>query len=109
MELSSEDIKRLVEAGYRLEEFAAIDDGVTQLGNVDGWRYFYSLADKKCRVYGKRPVGWCLYPVALLVNESAVVDELCPMEQTISEQELRMKGKILDKLLKKMSNESKCK
>ena len=57
MELSSEDIKRLVEAGYRLEEFAAIDDGVTQLGNVDGWRYFYSLADKKCRVYGKRPVG----------------------------------------------------
>jgi hypothetical protein len=38
-----------------------------------------------------------------------VVDELCPMEQTISEQELRTKGKILDKLLKKMNDERKCK
>jgi len=56
MELSSKDIKRLVEAGYRREEFAVIDDGVTRLRNVDGWCYFYSLADKKCRVYGKRPL-----------------------------------------------------
>jgi len=31
------------------------------------------------------------------------------MGQTISEQELRIKGKILDKLLKKMNNERKCK
>jgi len=44
-----------------------------------------------------------------LVNEGATVDELCPMAQTISEQELRTKGKILDKLLKKMDNERKCK
>jgi len=42
-----------------------------------------------------------------LVNEGAMVDELCPMGQTISEQELRTKGKILDKLLKKMDNEKK--
>lgn len=34
-----------------------------------------------------------------------MVDEVCPMGQTISEQELRTKGKILDKLLKKMDNE----
>jgi len=34
-----------------------------------------------------------------------MVDELCPMGQTIPEQELRTKGKILDKLLKKMDNE----
>ena len=40
-----------------------------------------------------------------LVNEGAVVDELCPMRQTISQQELRTKGKILDKLLKKIDNE----
>jgi Fe-S-cluster containining protein len=108
MELSSKDIERLEKTGYRLEEFAVTDDdGVTRLRNVDGWCYFYSLADKKCRAYGKRPLGCYLYPVVYLVNEGAVVDELCPMGQTISERELRTKGKILDKLLKKMNNERK--
>jgi hypothetical protein len=109
MELSSNDIKRLEETGYRLEEFAAIDDGVTRLRNVDGRCYFYSLAEKKCRVYRKRPLGCYLYPIVYLVDEGATVDELCPMAQTISEQELRTKGKILDKLLKKIDNERKCK
>ena len=106
MELSSEDIERLEEKGYRLEEFAVIDDGVTRLRNVDGYCYFYSRADKKCRIYKDRPVGCYLYPVVYLANEGAIVDELCPMGQTISEQELRTKGKILDKLLKKIENES---
>ena len=87
MELSSKDIKRLEETGYRLKEFAVIDDGVTRLRNVDGWCYFYNLTDKKCRIYRKRPLGCYLYPVVYLVNEGAVVDELCPMGQTISEQD----------------------
>jgi len=106
MELSSDDIERLEETGYRLEEFAVIDDGVTRLRNVDGYCYFYSRADKKCRIYKDRPLGCYLYPVVYLANEGAIVDELCPMGQTISEQELRTKGKILDKLLKKIDNES---
>ena len=109
MELSSRDIKRLEKAGYRREEFAVADDGVTRLRNVDGWCYFYSLADKKCRIYGKRPLGCYLYPVVYMADEGAVVDELCPMGETISEQELRTKGKILLKLLKKIDNERKCK
>jgi len=106
MELSSEDIERLKEKGYRLEEFAVIDDGVTRLRNVDGYCYFYSRADKKCQIYEKRPVGCYLYPVVYLANEGAMVDELCPMGQTVSEEELRTKGRILDKLLKKIDNES---
>jgi Fe-S-cluster containining protein len=109
MELASDDIKRLEEAGYRREEFAVMDDGAIRLRNVDGRCYFYSLADKKCRVYGKRPLGCYLYPVVYLVNEGAIVDGLCPRGQTISEQELRKKGRILVKLLKKMDNERKCK
>jgi Fe-S-cluster containining protein len=109
MELSSKDIERLEEAGYRRKEFAVTEGGVTQLRNVGRWCCFYSLADKKCRVYGKRPLGCYLYPVVYLMNEGAIVDELCPMGQTISEQELRTKGKILDKLLKKLNNERKYK
>jgi Fe-S-cluster containining protein len=107
MELSSEDIERLEKNGYRLEEFATIDGGGTRLRNVDGFCYFYSCADKKCKIYEKRPMGCYLYPVVYLANEGAIVDELCPMGQTISEHELRAKGKILDKLLKKIENESK--
>jgi len=44
-----------------------------------------------------------------MADEGAVIDELCPMGQTISEQELRTKGKILDRLLKKIDDERKCK
>ena len=109
MELSSEDIERLEEVGCRRKGFAVTDDGVTRLRNVGGWCYFYNLADKKCRVYGKRPLGCYLYPVVYLMNEGAVIDELCPMGETISEQELRTKGKILYKLLKKLNNERKYK
>jgi Fe-S-cluster containining protein len=106
MELSSEDIARLEKMGYRSEEFAVTDDGATRLRNVDGYCIFYSRADKKCQIYEKRPIGCRLYPVVYLANEGAIVDELCPNGQTISEQELRTKGRILEKLLKKIDNES---
>jgi hypothetical protein len=42
-----------------------------------------------------------------LDNEGAIVDDLCPMGHTISEQELRTKGKILDSLLTKIDDEGK--
>ncbi len=108
MELSSNDIKRLEEAGYRRGEFSVLDDHVVRLRNVDGWCYFYSLAGKSCRVYENRPLGCRLYPIVYLADEGAVVDELCPMGHTVSERELRKKGKTLVKLLKKIDNE-KCK
>jgi hypothetical protein len=106
MELSSDDVKRLEEAGYRRGEFAVRDDHMVRLGNVGGWCYFYSLAKKNCRVYENRPLGCCLYPVVYLADKGAIVDELCPMGHTVSEQELRTKGRILDKLLKKIDDEN---
>ncbi len=109
MELSSNDIKRLEGAGYHQGEFTFVDDRGIRLRNVDGWCYFYSLAEKKCRIYRKRPLGCYLYPVVYLVGEGPVVDELCPMGQTISKQELKTKGKALIKLLERIDNERKCK
>ncbi len=105
MELSSEDIERLEKNGYCLEEFAVIDDAVIRIKNVDGYCIFYSRADKKCQIYEERPIGCRLYPVVYLANEGALIDELCPMGHTISEQELRIKGKILNQLVKRIENE----
>jgi Fe-S-cluster containining protein len=73
MELSSEDIQRLEEMGYRLEEFAVTANGVTRLRNVDGYCAFYSHADKKCQIYQRRPIGCRLYPVVYLANEGTIV------------------------------------
>jgi Fe-S-cluster containining protein len=106
MELSNEDIERLEEKGYRLEEFAVTDKGTTRLRSVDGYCIFYNRADKKCQVYEKRPMGCYLYPVIYMAKEGPIVDELCPMGHTISKQELRTKGKLLNKLLKKIDNET---
>jgi len=104
MELSSDDIRRLEGAGYHRDQFSVLDDHVIRLMNVDGWCYFYSLAERKCRVYRNRPLGCRLYPVVYSVEEGAMVDGLCPMRHTISKQELRRKAKPLIKLLKRIDN-----
>jgi Fe-S-cluster containining protein len=105
MELSSDDVKRLEEAGYRRDEFAVRDDHIVRLRNVGGWCYFYSLAGQNCRVYENRPLGCSLYPVVYSADKGAIVDELCPMGHTVSERELRAKGRTLINLLRKMDKE----
>jgi Fe-S-cluster containining protein len=105
MELSNEDIKRLEKEGYCRGEFAVMNDDAARLRNVNGWCYFYSLAEENCRVYAKRPLGCYLYPIVYLADKGAIVDELCPMGTTISEKELNIKAKTLVKLLKKLDNE----
>ncbi len=109
MELSCNDIKRLERAGYRREEFSVADKGVIRLRNVSERCYFYDLAKKRCRVYGKRPLGCYLYPIVYMMDEGVTVDVLCPKRQTISDQELRTKGITLAKLIRKIDNERKCK
>jgi Fe-S-cluster containining protein len=70
MELSVADIKRIETKGFHLEDFAVQnDDGGTQLRNVGGYCYFYSQADKKCKIYEDKPIGCCIYPVMYLINE----------------------------------------
>jgi len=107
MELSSDDVRKLEEAGYHRTEFSVLDNRGVRLVNVGGWCYYYSLAEKKCRVYKNRPLGCRLYPIVYMADEGAMVDELCPMGHTVSEHELKRKGKILVKLLKKIDHERK--
>lgn len=107
MELSSDDIRRLEKAGYRRDQFSVLDDGI-RLRNVDGWCYFYVLAERRCRVYRNRPLGCRLYPVVFSGDEGVVVDELCPMGHAVSGRELRSKGSLLRTLLRKIDDERGC-
>ena len=108
MELSSKDIKRLEEAGYCRKEFTVIGkDCVTRLRNIGEWCYFYDVSEKRCRVYADRPLGCYLYPIMYLVDDGVIViDGLCPMGETISDHELRTKGRILIELLKIIEDET---
>jgi len=106
MELSSDDIRRLEEAGYRRDQFSVLDNRVVRLVNVGGWCYFYSPVEGNCRVYKDRPLGCRLYPIVHSADDGTIVDELCPNGHTVSKQELRTKGRILDKLLRKIDDEN---
>ncbi len=106
MELSSRDINTLEKAGYPREKFTVTgEDGITRLRNVEGQCYFYNHTEKRCQVYEVRPIGCYTYPVVYSANEEVVIDELCPMGETVSDQELKSKGKILIKLLNTLDNE----
>jgi Fe-S-cluster containining protein len=107
MELSHKDIEKLEEAGHSRKEFTVLDDGVTRLKNVDGHCYFYDTADKKCRVYKRRPLGCHLYPIVYVTDKHAIVDTLCPMGHTVAKNELRTKELILNRLIKKIDRERK--
>jgi len=106
MELSIRDINTLKKAGYPREKFTIIgEDGINRLRNVDGRCFFYNHAEKRCQVYDVRPIGCYTYPVVYSADEDVIIDELCPMGHTISDQELKVKGRILINLLNTIDKE----
>ena len=107
MLLSKEDIGRLERAGFSREDFTIPcgEDDLARLRNVREWCYFYNPAEKTCQVYEDRPLGCLLYPVIYSIDEGVIVDELCPARHTVSEHELKVKGKILLKHLRKIASE----
>ena len=106
MLLSKEDIERLERVGFSREDFTVTcGDGLTRLRNVRQGCYFYDPAEKECQVYEYRPLGCFIYPVVYSIDEGVIVDELCPVRHTVSKHELKMKGKILLKHLKKITDE----
>lgn len=103
MELSDDDVARLVRLGYPRDAFSVTDqDGVTRLRNVDGRCYFYDRGASRCRVYAARPVGCYIYPVVFAEEYGIVIDALCPMGDTVTDSEMRVKGRILLDLLDRL-------
>jgi Fe-S-cluster containining protein len=109
MELSREDSDRLERIGYRREEFAIVGrDDVARLRNVGEWCFFYDTSAERCRVYVDRPLGCHIYPAMYSENDGTIViDELCPMAGTISEKELKARGRILITLLMTIDEEAR--
>jgi len=109
MLISKEDSSRLEKAGFNLDEFQRCDQqGYTKLRNRKGYCVFYNTKKRRCRVYKARPEGCRLYPVIHSVEDGIILDELCPMRNTISSKEKNAKGRKVLKLLAAIDAEPRC-
>ena len=107
MMLSNVDLKRLERVGYNRKKFVRSDrHGFVRLKNCHGYCVFYDVEKSRCKIYKHRPLGCQIYPVIYSEQEGIVVDDLCPMKNTISEKELKRKGKKVTELLQKIDNEA---
>jgi len=108
MLLSRVDIELLERAGYTGENFVRYDrQGFARLRNRKGYCVFYDVERRRCKVYRHRPLGCRIYPIIYSEEERIIVDYLCPVKNTISNNEIKRKGKNLIKLLQRIDNEAK--
>ncbi len=107
MELSEEDILRLIGLGFKREEICVIDkDGLARLRNVEGNCIFLSKDEKTCNVYEHRPLGCKIYPVNCDQDGNIFVDEFCKAMGTVSKEELHRKGTTLRRHLQTIDEEA---
>lgn len=107
MMLSNADIKRLEKLGYKRSKFVRYDKhGFAKLQNCCGFCVFYNVEKCRCKIYEHRPLGCRTYPVIYSEEEGIIVDNLCPMKNTILEIELKRKGRKVIGLLKRIDKET---
>jgi Fe-S-cluster containining protein len=107
MMLSTADIERLEKAGYDRQEFTRYDKhGFAKLRNRRGFCVLYDTVKRRCKIHEQRPEGCRIYPVVYSEEEGIVVDCLCPMKATVSEVELRRKGRKVVALLQRIGREA---
>ena len=107
MMLTNEDIERLERVGYDRQKFARYDrHGFVRLKNRHGSCVFYDIEKCRCKIYEHRPLGCRIYPVIYSEQEGIVVDDLCPMKSTVSNIDLKRKGKKVMVLLQRIDNEA---
>jgi hypothetical protein len=107
MMLSDADVERLERMDYNRLEFARYDrHSFVRLRNRRGFCVFYDVEKCRCRIYRHRPLGCRIYPVIYGEQEGIVLDDLCPMKNTVSKMELKRKGKRLMELLQRIDTEA---
>jgi len=108
MLLSKEDVSRLEKAGFNLNEFQRRDrQGYAKLRNRKGYCVLYDTKKRRCRAYKARPEGCRLYPVIHSVEDGIILDDLCPMRNTVSSNETNAKGRKVLKLLDTIDSEAR--
>jgi len=108
MLLSRADIELLEKAGCTKESFVRYDNHCfARLRNRKGHCVFYNTEKRRCKVYRLRPLGCRIYPIIYSEVEGIIVDDLCPMKNTVANIELKRKGKNLIKLLEVIDSETK--
>ncbi len=107
MLLSKTDVECLERLGYDRQKFVRYDrHGFARLKNHNGLCVFYDVEKCRCQIYRHRPLGCRIYPVIYSEQEGIIVDDLCPMQNTVSKIELKREGKKLRELLQKIDNEA---
>ncbi|MFW6117845.1 MAG: YkgJ family cysteine cluster protein [Thermoproteota archaeon] len=107
MLLSQADIERLEGVRYDRKEFTRYDrQGYIRLRNQGGFCFFYDVTKSRCKVYEHRPWGCRIYPVMYSEEEGVVLDDLCPMKDTVSKTEIERKGKQVIELLQRIDRKA---
>jgi len=107
MLLSTADVQRLESVGYDRQKFMRHNkNGFNRLKNHRGFCVFYDIEKRRCKIYRHRPLGCRIYPVIYSEQEGIVVDELCPMKNTVSKSELKKKGEKVMELIQRIDNEA---
>jgi len=107
MLLSEADVEVLKRAGHDRSKFARFDrDGFVRLRNHRGFCVFYEIEKCRCGIYDIRPLGCRIYPVIYSEREGVLVDDLCPMKETVVKKELREKGESVIALLRRIDRET---
>ena len=107
MMLSNADVERLEKVGYNRQKFIRYDKhGFARLRNCHGFCVFYDVVKCRCKIYKHRPLGCRIYPIIYSEQDGIIVDDLCPMKNTVSKIELKRKGKKVIELLQRLDNEA---
>lgn len=107
MLLSTADVRLLERAGFNSQKFVRFNkQGFAQLRNSAGYCVFYQTEKHRCRVYRHRPLGCRIYPVIYSEKEGVIVDDLCPLAETVSEKEIESKAERLGRLLQRIDGEA---
>jgi hypothetical protein len=108
MELSTQDLQRLEQAGHPRSEFAGRgDDGIWRLLNAEGHCVFLEPTAKVCSVYDLRPLGCYIYPVNLGPDGTLIVDAICPAGDSLTADEKKKKGALLRRHLREIDAKAK--
>jgi Fe-S-cluster containining protein len=102
MILSSDDIKKIENLGFKKDFFVVQKEGWLMLKNHNGRCVFHDGI--KCTIYENRPIGCKFYPVIFDKDEScAVFDKDCPYSNCF-----KISSSIINELyavVKKVENE----